>query len=80
MYSLGTGRYAEAATYGPGEKFVGVVVGDDAIEVHVVAAYPSGTPIPELASRVRERATRLARSKQVNVVVDDLMVTADEAV
>jgi hypothetical protein len=50
--SLGSGRYAEAATYGAGEKVSGVVVGPDEVEVHIVASYPFVKPIPELS---RER-------------------------
>ena len=51
------GLFAEAATYGPGEKVHGVVVGRTGdvldIEVHVCALYADSLVLPELATRVR---------------------------
>ena len=78
VYSLGTGRYAEAATYGPGEKVLGVVVGPDEVRVHIVVRYPPPEPIPALAERVRERAASGAGGRATTVVVEDLEVVRDE--
>ena len=78
VYSLGTGRYVEAATYGPGEKVTGVVVGPDEVRVHVVLRYPLPEPIPALAERVRERAASSAGGRATTVVVEDLEVVQDE--
>ena len=78
VYSLGTGRYAEAATYGPGEKVTGVVVGPDEVRVHIVVRYPPTEPIPALAERVRERAASRAGGRATMVVVEDLEVVRDE--
>jgi len=72
VYSLGVGRYAEAATYGPGEKVTGVVVGPDEVRVHIVARYPLAEPIPALAERVRERVALRAQGRAATVVVEDL--------
>lgn len=72
IHSLGTGRYAEAATYGPGEKVSGVVVSPDEVEVHVVARRPLVEPIPELAQSVREHVAPAVGSRKVRVVVEDL--------
>lgn len=45
---LGSGTYAEAATYGAREKVLGVVVKPEEVEIHVVFAYPLAEPIPQL--------------------------------
>ena len=78
VYSLGTGRYAEAATYGPGDKVTGVVVGPDEVRVHIVVRYPLPEPIPALAEHVRERAALRAGGRAAMVVVEDLEVEQDE--
>jgi uncharacterized alkaline shock family protein YloU len=78
VYSLGVGRYAEAATYGAGEKVTGVVVGSDDVRVHIVASYPLVEPIPALAERVRDRVASEVEGRTTTVVVEDLEVTQDE--
>jgi hypothetical protein len=78
VYSLGTGRYVEAATYGPGEKVSGVVVNPDEVRVHIVLRYPLAEPIPVLAERIRERAAPRAGGRATTVVVEDLKVVQDE--
>lgn len=74
VHSLGTGRYAEAATYGPGEKVTGVVVDRYEVRVHIVVRYPLVEPIPALAERVRERVASRAEGRPTTVVVEDLEV------
>ena len=74
VHSLGTGRYAEAATYGPGEKVTGVVVDRYEVRVHIVVRYPLVEPIPALAERVRERVAARAEGRPTTVVVEDLEV------
>ena len=78
VYSLGSGRYAEAATYGAGEKVTGVVVNPDEVRVHIVVRYPLPEPIPALAERVRERAASITGGRSTTVVVEDLEVVRDE--
>ena len=78
VYSLGTGRYVEAATYGAGEKVTGVVVGPDEVTIHIVVRYPLPEPIPALAERVRERAASRVGGRATTVVVEDLEVVRDE--
>ena len=78
VYSLGTGRYVEAATYGPGEKVTGVVVAPNEVRVHIVVRYPLSESIPALAERVRERAAPRAEGRPTTVVVEDLEVVQDE--
>jgi uncharacterized alkaline shock family protein YloU len=78
VYSLGRGRYAEAATYEGGEKISGVVVKPDEVEVHIVARYPLPRPIPEIARSIRERVSPQAGGRKTTVVVEDLEVAEDE--
>lgn len=78
VYSLGVGRYVEAATYGPGEKVSGVVVAPGEVRVHIVVSYPLVEPIPILAERVRERVAPSTGGRPATVVVEDLEVVQDE--
>ncbi len=75
--SLGVGRYAEAATYGAGEKVTGVVVSLDEVRVHIVAHYPLSEPIPALAERLRDRVASEVEGRTTTVVVEDLEVAQD---
>ena len=75
---LGSGRYAEAATYGAGEKVSGVVVGPEEVRVHIVAGYPLTDPIPALAERVRQKVAPSAQGRATTIVVEDLEVAPDE--
>lgn len=75
VHSLGTGRHAEAATYGAGEKVLGVVTRPEEVEVHIVALYPLAPEygsLLELARKVREQVSEHAGGKEVSVVVDDV--------
>jgi uncharacterized alkaline shock family protein YloU len=78
------GRFAEAATYGPGEKVRGVVVGRARgaldIEVHLCALYADSLVLPELAARVRSAVRQSVEALgagplgRVDVAFDDLRV------
>jgi hypothetical protein len=82
--ALTPGRFAEAATYGPGEVVRGVAVwrrpGGWAVEVHVRAVYAPALPLPALADRVRRAAGAAAAALgagpagPIDVAVDDLAV------
>ena len=76
--SLGTGRWAEAATYGAGEKVTGVVVSPDEVRVHIVANYPPPESLQALAERVRERVASRAGGRPAMVVGEDIEVVRDE--
>jgi hypothetical protein len=78
VYSLGRGRYVEAATYEGGERVSGVVVTPEDLEIHIVARYPLPKPIPEIAEDIRERVATEAGGRKTMVVVDDLEVMGDE--
>ena len=78
--TISAGRWAEVATRWLGEKVVGVAVDETSVEVHVVARYPSGFPIADLAERLRDNVEPLAGGRRLDVVVDDLVMAADDAV
>ncbi|WP_273844073.1 hypothetical protein [Rubrobacter calidifluminis] len=72
---LGSGVYAEAATYGANDKVVGVVVGSGGeLEVHVVAGYPPPKSLPELGREVKDEVSRRVGNgrREVSVVIDDV--------
>lgn len=75
VYALGTGRYAEAATYGPGEKVIGVVVNPNEVRVHIIASYPPPEPLPALAERIREQVEQRAQGRAAMVVIEDVEVS-----
>ena len=75
---MGRGRYAEAATYEGSEKVLGVVVGPEDLEIHIVARYPLPRPIPEITENIRERVAPQAGGRRTRVVVEDLEVGEDE--
>lgn len=75
VHSLSPGVHAEAATYGAGEKVLGVVVGDSEIHIHVVALYPPAEDsLYGLAERVRVSAEPRSGGLPVSVFVDDVEV------
>ncbi|MDQ3911488.1 MAG: hypothetical protein M3305_06925 [Actinomycetota bacterium] len=78
VYSLGSGRYVEAATYGAGEKVTGVVVDPNEVRVHIVVRYPPPEPILDLAERLREQVTLRTGGRATTIVVEDLEVVQDE--
>lgn len=77
VHSLGTGTFAEVATYEGAEKVLGVRVTEEEVEVHIVALYPLQSSIPELAERVRQKLSPEVESRRVDVVVEDLEVPED---
>ena len=77
--TINAGRWAEVATRWLGEKVVGVAVDEASVEVHVVARYPSGFPIADLAERLRNNLEPLAGGRRLDVVVDDLVMAQDDA-
>jgi hypothetical protein len=79
VYSMGRGRYVEAATYEGSEKVSGVVITPEDLEIHIVARYPLPKPIPEIAENIRERVAPKAGGRKTMVVVDDLKVADDES-
>ncbi len=72
VHSLGKGLHVEAATYGAGEKVVGVVVEPEEIEVRIVAGHPPESSIHYLAGRVMEKVAPKSDGRTVTVVVEDI--------
>lgn len=79
VHSLGTGSFAEVATYGAGEKVLGVIATEDRVEVHIVALYPLRDSVPKLADKIRERILPEVGSRRVDVVVEDVALANEEA-
>jgi len=81
------GRFAEAATYGPGEKVRGVVVGRTGdtldIDVHLCALYADSLVLPELAARVRSAVRQAVEAldagplRRIDIAFDDLRVEVE---
>ena len=74
--SLSAGALGGFGTYLPGRRIAGVRVGDDAVELHVVARW--GISIPSLAADVRAAVAPLVPGRTVDVVVDDVTLPSDE--
>ena len=72
---LGSGRFAEAATYGAGEKVSGVVVMPEEVQVHVVLQYPLVQSIPDIAENIRKKVGPKVEGRETTVVIEDLEVT-----
>lgn len=72
---LGTGLFAEAATYGVGEKVSGVVVMPEEVQVHVVLRYPLAQSIPEIAESIKKKVGPEVEGRETTVVIEDLEVT-----
>ncbi|CAN5132330.1 hypothetical protein BH24ACT16_BH24ACT16_03740 [soil metagenome] len=77
IHSLGTGAFSEVATYGPGEKVLGVIVTEGEVEVHIVALYPLKGSVPELAGAVRDRVAPDAEGRRIDVVVEDIALEGE---
>lgn len=81
VVGLSEGAFGEVATHLAGRRIRGVRLGQDLVEVHVIARW--GTPLPEVAEQVRTACQPLAEGRQVNVSIDDVIsepedVPADE--
>jgi uncharacterized alkaline shock family protein YloU len=74
---LGTGSFAEAATYGAGEKVSGVVVTPEEVQVHVILQYPLDKTIPEVADSIRGNVSSKAEGRMTTVVIEDLEVSSE---
>jgi hypothetical protein len=68
--ALDGGPYGEVATYLPGRKVTGVVIGDGQVTVQVRAAW--GVPAPELAALITTVVSPLARHRLIDVIIADI--------
>lgn len=84
---VSAGRFARAATYGPGAAVEGVVFSRAAgmldVELHLIARYSRALHLPKLADRVRQSVRRVVEPLtdepigQIDIAFDDLDVVAD---
>ncbi len=72
------GRFGEVATYGPGQRILGVRMVEGVIELHVVAKW--GVPLPEVAEVVRAAVAPYAEGLPVSVFVDDIELPEEASV
>jgi uncharacterized alkaline shock family protein YloU len=87
VVDVSPGRYAEAATYGPGERVGGVAVRRDGgaldIQVHLRVRYSDTLVLPELAAQVRiavhESVDGLGGGplRTVGVAFDDVLIEGE---
>ena len=68
--ALDGGAYGEVATYLPGRKVAGVVMGDDRITVQVRSRW--GIPAPELAALITTAASSFSGGRRIDVVIADI--------
>jgi uncharacterized alkaline shock family protein YloU len=89
VVGVSPGLFAETATYGSGERILGVAVGRVAgalnLELHLVAEYTASTHLPDLADRVRSAARQAVEVlgagpvRRIDVAIDDLRVEANNS-
>jgi hypothetical protein len=67
---LDGGPHGEVATYLPGRKVAGVVVGDGRVMVQVRSRW--GIPVPELAALIATAASSFTGHRRIDVVIADI--------
>jgi uncharacterized alkaline shock family protein YloU len=75
--AMSAGAFGEVRSYLPGRSVPGVRIGDEAVEVHVVARY--GSPLPAVAARIDRAVTRVSDGRAVRVVIEDIQLTDGES-
>ena len=73
VVALHAGRFGEVATYLPGRRVTGVKLGEQAVEVHVVAEF--GAPLRALARAVHVAVAAVV-TVPVQVFIEDLAAPA----
>jgi hypothetical protein len=68
--ALDGGAHGEIATYLPGRKVTGVVVGDGRVTVQVRVRW--GTPAPDLAALITTVAAPFTGHRRIDVVIADI--------
>ena len=69
---LSGGLAGEVATYLPGRRVAGIRIGDDEVEVHIVARW--GANLPEVADAVRQAVKPFTGGLRTSVYVEDIEV------
>jgi len=67
---LDGGKFGEVASYLPGRKVPGVVIGDGRVKVQVRSRW--GVPAPYLAAMITAVVAPLTRGRPVDVVIGDI--------
>ncbi len=66
---------AEIRSYLPGRTVPGIRLGDEAVEVHVVARY--GPPLPAVAEQIDRAVAPLLPGRALRIVIEDIMLPGD---
>jgi hypothetical protein len=61
--------------FGESRSVPGVRIGDEAVEVHVVARY--GPPLPTVAGEIDRAVAPLLPGRAVRVVIEDILLPGD---
>jgi hypothetical protein len=67
---MDSGKFGEVASYLPGRKVPGVVIGDDRVKIQVRSRW--GVPAPYLAALITAVVAPLTRGRRVDVVIGDI--------
>jgi hypothetical protein len=76
VVALHGGRLGQLTTFSPGRRVEGVRIGDDRVQVGVVATY--GLPVGLVADRVRTTVMPRACGRRVDVHVADLLLPEEQ--
>jgi hypothetical protein len=76
VVALHGGRLGQLTTFLPGRRVEGVRIGDDRVQVGVVATY--GLPVGLVADRVRTTVVPRACGRRVDVHVADLLLPEEQ--
>jgi hypothetical protein len=76
VVALHGGRLGQLTTFSPGRRVEGVRIGDDRVQVGVVATY--GLPVGLVADRVRTTVVPRACGRRVDVHVADLLLPEEQ--
>lgn len=75
--SIGSGRMDQIVTLLPGRTVAGVSVDDARVTIEVIGSYPPAGSYQDLAGEVRARASTIAASHAIDVVVADIDIDND---
>ncbi|WP_240945368.1 hypothetical protein [Rhodococcus sp. HNM0569] len=73
--ALHGGEFGEVATYLPGRRVTGIVLGDDACRVHVTVHYP--VDAVATADAVRDAVARLVGAVPIEITIGDVETPHD---
>jgi uncharacterized alkaline shock family protein YloU len=67
---MSAGAFGEVRSYLPGRAVPGVRLGEESVEVHVIARY--GRPLSAVAAQIERAVDALLPGRAVRVVIEDI--------